>query len=182
MEFHLNFISFSFNTVMSDNVISCTQQNLNTAKIRFFCFTHSFVHMFRVWFPTTVTPQLAECFGCWGYCLIWDIWVCCKWTPPVSPEPSSYSSTPATPTQTSADHSTAGEFSARARFHISVWKHQHLLLQTWAGFIFLYCSGSAFLNSQCLFFVMYLDFLIIFLVIIFNISHEFHHWNKHHWF
>lgn len=33
MEFHLNFISFSFNTVMSDNIISCTQQNLNTAKI-----------------------------------------------------------------------------------------------------------------------------------------------------
>lgn len=151
MEFHLNFISFSFNTVMSDNIISCTQQNLNTAKInlithvssrggrlfnRFFCFTHSFVHMFP-----PPSHQLAECFSCWGDCLIWDIWVCCKWTPPVSPEPSSYSSTPATPTQTSADHSTAGEFSARARSHISVWKHQHLLLQTWAGFIFLYCSG-----------------------------------------
>lgn len=157
MEFHINFISFYFNTVMSDNIISCTQQNLNTAKInlithvsswgerlfnRFFCFTHSFVHMFRVWFPTTVTPQLAECFSCWGDCLIWDIWVCCKWTPPVSPEPSSYS---ATPTQTSVDHSTAGEFSARARFHISVWKHQHLLLQTWTIFILLWQRRAPFL-------------------------------------
>lgn len=168
---------------MSYNIITCTQPCLNThdqpnlsnlithesswgrrlfnrCHIGSFltlnvCFTHSFMHIIvqSVIWSTTVTPQLAECFSCCGYCLIWDIWVCCKWIHPVSPGPSSYSATPTTPAQASADHSTAGEFSARARFHLSVWIHQHLLQQTWVVFIFLSFSGR---DERLSWFIVYI--------------------------
>lgn len=61
MEFHINFISFYFNTVMSDNIISCTQQNLNTAKINLITHVSS-------WGERLFNRFLFHTFICAHYC------------------------------------------------------------------------------------------------------------------
>lgn len=72
MEFHINFISFYFNTVMSDNIISCTQQNLNTAKINLITHVSSWgerlfnrCHIDSFWHWTSVSHiHLCTCSEC----------------------------------------------------------------------------------------------------------------------